>query len=130
MSTIWYVLWRWCDTGDGGGWGPGCLPGAGGLPGAVVVGALLILPIYISLSVRIQSYPVCGVALRAVGCCVLLVSAAPARVGCFLPATLLVCVCSVFLIHTRVPAPRFGVLFLGIPAAVCAATPIPTITPL
>ena len=31
VSTVWYVLRCWCDTGAGGGWGPGCLSGAVGL---------------------------------------------------------------------------------------------------
>ena len=46
VSTVWYLLYCWCDTGaGGGGWGPDCLSGAGDLPAAsvVAVGAVLLL---------------------------------------------------------------------------------------
>ena len=91
VSMVWYMLYSWCDTGGGGGWGPGCLSGAGlpfgcpGLPGASVVdvGAVLLLLLPLGSGCNLMLFFRLHVGLLDAVCC--FVSAAPVRVGCFLP---------------------------------------------
>ena len=85
LSTIWYVLCCWCDTGAGGGWGPGCLPGSGGLPGASVeaAGAVLLLLHSLVLGCDLILFNRLRLGLMGAVCC--FVSVATVRVRCFLP---------------------------------------------
>ena len=69
----------------------------------------------------------------AVGCCVLLLSAAPVRIGCFLPLPALGLV-RVLPFCVVDPRPWAGSLSWSVPcglcAVVCAVTPMPTIASL
>ena len=83
FRCVWY---RWCTTGIvGGARRLGSISGAGGFARRLCCGCGRCALVAYFPGVRVWSHAFASVALRAVWCCVCrFVSAAPARLGCFL----------------------------------------------
>ena len=85
VSTVGCVLYCWCDTGTGGGWGPGYLLGARDLPSTSVLSVGEVLLLLLSLVSGCSSILFLRLHSRLLGAVCCFVSAAPVCVGCFLP---------------------------------------------
>ena len=83
--TVWCVLYCWCDTGAGGGWGSHFLSGARGLPHASVVAVGTAILLLLSLVSECSLMLLVRLRLGLLGAVCCFVSATPVRVGCFLP---------------------------------------------
>ena len=136
VSTVWCVLYFWCDAGiGGGGRGPGSVSLAWGLPGASIVAVCALLSCFFTW----YQGAVSRILFGCTECCLVLCVALfpPPRCAliascrCRLLWALVVCFRSaVLLVRARGTPLRLGVCLWGFPAVAYAVTPLPTIAPL